>query len=421
MLRFIRLFFPLLLVALPWGLWPFVRETDPVLEQLLKGLPILLALTALLLAAGFKRGRIGLASLALACTAQLLGLAGSRGLDAPDAYMLFTATSLLLPLFYLWLMLQRDTSLLCRLGIIKLLGSLAPFALLLLAWQQPEQLALGLPSLPTYFIEVIAEHSLLTRGIFWLSLPLLLLYFVLTLTRRSVDEVALLGALLAQLLALHSLQTPLLSALFLASAALLLCTAIILHIYAMAFVDTLTGVPARRALEHHLAGLGRQYAIAMLDIDHFKKFNDTYGHDVGDQVLRMVASQLNRVTAGGALFRYGGEEFTIVFRGQREEEVISALDAVRERVANYPMKVRAPQRPKNHRTGRKSRTDAASDNTEQVKVTISIGAAWRKADEKPAMVIKRADKALYKAKGAGRNRVMADGVATPRRPRRATA
>ena len=63
----------------------------------------------------------------------------------------------------------------------------------------------------------------------------------------------------------------------------------------MAFVDDLTGLPGRRALGHAMAELGNQYAIAMLDVDHFKKFNDTYGHDVGDIVLKKVARELARV------------------------------------------------------------------------------------------------------------------------------
>ncbi|TCK09507.1 GGDEF domain-containing protein [Marinobacterium mangrovicola] len=415
MLRFIRLILPLLLIALPWAVYPLVRQADPVLERLTEGLPLLLAISALLLAIGFKRGRIALASIALGCSSLLLSAASRRGLDYPDAYVLFTATSLLLPLVYAWLLVQRDTSLLNLRGLIKPVALLFSFALLLFAWQYPQQLALGLPRLPTPLLEVIGEHSMLTRGIFWLSLPLLALYLLLTLTRRSVDEVALFGAFLAQLLALHNLQEPKLAALFEASAGLIFITAIVVHIYALAFVDTLTGVPARRALEHHLANLGRHYSIAILDIDHFKRFNDTYGHDVGDQVLRMVASQLSRVSAGGSLFRYGGEEFTIVFKGQREEEVIAALDAMRQRVADYPMKVRAPQRPKDDRRGRKTRSETAPADTEQVKVTISIGAAWRLAEEKPDMVIKRADKALYKAKGAGRNRLMTDIASKPRR------
>ncbi len=420
MLRFIRLFLPLILIALPWAAYPLAQHADPVLKRLLEGLPVLLATSALLLASGFKRGRIALAAIALGCTSLLLGSATLRGLDYPDAYVLLSATSLLIPLSYAWLLVQRDTSILSRRGLLKTVCMLLPFGVLLLLWQQPEQMALWLPRLPASLLEMVGEDSLLTRGIFWLSLPLLGLYLLLTLTRRSIDEVALFGALLAQLLALHTLKEPLLSVLLLASAGMLFITSVVVHIYAMAFVDTLTGVPSRRALEHHLASLGRHYSIAMLDIDHFKRFNDTYGHDVGDQVLRMVASQLNAVGAGGSLFRYGGEEFTIVFRGRREQEVITALDEVRQRVADYPMKVRAPQRPRNDRKGRKTRTEKAAANTKEVKVTISIGAAWRTSDEKPNMVIKRADKALYKAKGAGRNRVMTDGIDDPRRQRRAS-
>ncbi|SEF74838.1 GGDEF domain-containing protein [Marinobacterium lutimaris] len=417
MFRYLRLLLPLLLIALPWVIYPLAQRADPVQERLLEGLPLLMALCALLLASGFKRGRIALASVALGCSALLLGAASDRGLDNPDAYVLFSGISLLLPLVYAWLLIPRDSAILSRRGLLQWGGLLLPFGLLLLAWQYPQQLALWLPRLPSAFLEVVAEHSMLTRAIFWLSLPILALYLVLTLTRRTIDEVAMFGSLLAQLLALHTMKEPLLGMLFLASAGLLCVCAVVMHIYAMAFVDTLTGVPARRALEHHLSNLGRHYSIAMLDIDHFKQFNDTYGHDVGDQVLRMVAAQLNKVTAGGSLFRYGGEEFTIVFRGQREEEVVSALDTVRQRVADYPMKVRAPQRPRNDRRGRKTREETGAA-TEQVKVSISIGVAWRLADEKPDSVIKRADKALYKAKGAGRNRVITEGINDPRRQRR---
>lgn len=81
----------------------------------------------------------------------------------------------------------------------------------------------------------------------------------------------------------------------------------------MAYQDELTSLPGRRALKEYLLKLGSEYTIAMFDIDHFKKFNDTHGHDVGDQVLRMVASKLATVSGRGKSFRYGGEEFTLVF------------------------------------------------------------------------------------------------------------
>jgi len=76
--------------------------------------------------------------------------------------------------------------------------------------------------------------------------------------------------------------------------------------------------------------MGRRYVIAMLDVDHFKSFNDTYGHDVGDQVLKMVAAKINGVKGGGKPFRYGGEEFTVIFPRRRLAEAIPHLEEVRK-------------------------------------------------------------------------------------------
>src|SRR2546425_12372063 len=76
----------------------------------------------------------------------------------------------------------------------------------------------------------------------------------------------------------------------------------------MAYNDPLTGLPGRRALDEALGRLGGQYAIAMVDIDHFKRFNDEHGHDVGDQLLRKIGVALEMVGGGGRAYRYGGEE-----------------------------------------------------------------------------------------------------------------
>ena len=91
--------------------------------------------------------------------------------------------------------------------------------------------------------------------------------------------------------------------------------AVLQDTFRMAFRDELTGIPSRRALNERLAALGNRYTIAMLDVDHFKNFNDTYGHDLGDQVLKMVAAHIAGVGGGGKAFRYGGEEFTVLFPG----------------------------------------------------------------------------------------------------------
>ena len=121
-------------------------------------------------------------------------------------------------------------------------------------------------------------------------------------------------ALIATLLALLAENNGNSPTLYYSAAGLIISMSVIETAYAMAFQDELTSLPARRALNTALPGLGKRYAIAMLDIDFFKKFNDRFGHDVGDQVLCMVASHLNRVGGGGRSFRYGGEEFTILFQ-----------------------------------------------------------------------------------------------------------
>jgi diguanylate cyclase (GGDEF)-like protein len=71
-----------------------------------------------------------------------------------------------------------------------------------------------------------------------------------------------------------------------------------------------------------MMSLGHRFTIAMLDIDHFKRFNDTYGHEVGDQVLKMVAAKLGQVRKGGRAFRYGGEEFALVFPNRSARTVL---------------------------------------------------------------------------------------------------
>lgn len=188
------------------------------------------------------------------------------------------------------------------------------------------------------------------------------------------------------------------------AAALAFSLGLVLDMQRIAYRDDLTGLPGRRALNLYLAAPGRRYTIAMLDVDHFKKFNDTYGHDVGDEVLRMVASQLQRVGGGGRAFRYGGEEFTIVFRGQDPAQARSHLDAVRQRIADYPLVVRSKSRPKDAKAGQKKR--GAKQNNTTTSVTISIGVACRDAEHRnPEAVLKAADSALYRAKKAGRNRI----------------
>ena len=189
--------------------------------------------------------------------------------------------------------------------------------------------------------------------------------------------------------------------LYLANAGLVLVVAAVETAYAMAYRDELTGLPARRALDEALRRLDGTYTVAMVDVDHFKAFNDTYGHATGDQVLRMVAGCLGRVRGGGRPFRYGGEEFAVLFPGKTVDECTPHLEAVRESVAGATFTIRGAKRPR-----RKPKSPrAAAPKKKQVAVTVSVGAAHSRGSAAAENVVKAADRALYRAKQGGRNRV----------------
>ena len=188
---------------------------------------------------------------------------------------------------------------------------------------------------------------------------------------------------------------------------LMIAAAVAHEAYQMAFRDELTGLPGRRALNERMQRLGRNYVLAMSDVDHFKKFNDTHGHDVGDQVLRLVASKLSKISGGGRAYRYGGEEFALVFAGKTLEECMPHLEVIRESIASYNIQLRNQEsRPQDDKQGRQRRSGSGASS---VSVTVSIGVAERVEQRTPEEVLKSADQALYSAKGAGRNCVMAFG------------
>ena len=190
---------------------------------------------------------------------------------------------------------------------------------------------------------------------------------------------------------------------FIFSFALVLVLIFILrNSFHLAYRDELTGLAGRRALREQMDKLGAEYSIAMLDIDFFKKFNDRYGHDVGDQVLKMVAQHIGKAGGGSKAYRYGGEEFTLVFTGRNVADVKPVLESLREAIADAAFKVRSKSRPRTKSQGKRKK-----DTTQKsVKITVSIGIAGNQGtDNSPEDVIKIADKALYRAKKKGRNRV----------------
>jgi len=168
------------------------------------------------------------------------------------------------------------------------------------------------------------------------------------------------------------------------------------HSLELAVTDQLTGLHNRRYMSGQLEALvkraalgGDQVSMLLIDIDHFKKINDGFGHDVGDEVLREFAVRLaSNVRAIDLPCRYGGEEFVVVMPDTALEDAGRIAERIRLHVAGSPFRVMG--------------------GAELLSVTISIGvAATLGADDKPDALIKRADEAVYEAKASGRNKVIA--------------
>lgn len=194
--------------------------------------------------------------------------------------------------------------------------------------------AIGMPQIPLLLFAVVGLGLLIK----------------LLLCRTAVDS-GLFWCTCTCFLALITSE-PRFRTLYFAVAGLILGVAVIETSYQVAYHDELTGLPGRRAFNRAVAALGDEYAIAMVDIDHFKRFNDTFGHDVGDQVLRMVASKLAKVGGDGTAFRCGGEEFAIVFP-LGTQEAFSHAETLRQVIEQTPFVVRGPDRSHRRRKERR--------------------------------------------------------------------
>lgn len=151
----------------------------------------------------------------------------------------------------------------------------------------------------------------------------------------------------------------------------------------LSFHDSLTGLCNRRMFQKSIAAKGQDvFALMLMDLDHFKTINDKFGHDIGDQVLRGIADLLQRHCGErGEIFRLGGEEFAVLMADASQSEIEGFAESFRKRVASL-------------------------NDDDETRVTISIGTGLRRRGESSSELMRRVDRALYRAKDAGRNRVM---------------
>jgi GGDEF domain-containing protein len=371
----------------------------------------------LLLAWRFHSSRVFFALVVLLLTQQALTVfAAGRGALSGPGHAALQAVAVLLPVNFVLLSLERERGFTA--------SGIATRSLFLFV-QAVVVAVLGTSgsSATTVRAQHATAGSVPLPGYVWFSFAgaavFLLARFLLF---RKPVESALFWSLGGFFLAYHAGPAGRVATSYLASAALVLAISIIETSYVLAYHDDLTTLPSRRAFNDALLRLQAPYSIAMVDIDHFKKFNDTYGHDTGDEVLRLVASKLARVSGGGQAYRYGGEEFAIVFSGRATGDAVEHLEQLRATIEASSFRMRggdrrqAPRGPdrRNQRSRGRTSTGHAIRKIAQgppnvsteLSVTVSIGVATSTREgPDPEQVIRAADRALYRAKAAGRNRV----------------
>ena len=373
---------------------------DPV-REFARFYPFVVFGLGLLLALRFQRSRLVFALLLLAFVQWSIGH-WPRG---PAGEFILQAAAALLPLNLAAIALMAERGTFTRTGLLRLavLGV------------QAAGIAAAVRFAPDRAAAVAAYHVLPVGWFGWTPLAQIPLFaFVAAAALIALGIVfqatptgrAFLWALVAAFLALQAGGRGISAVVYLGTAGLILIVAVVEASYLMAYQDGLTGLPARRALNEALLRVGGQYTVAMVDVDHFKKLNDRYGHDVGDQVLRMVAGRLAKVSGGGRAFRYGGEEFAVVFAGKGVEECLPELENLRRAVEQVKFTLRRRLRPRRKPNAKNGGGNAGGTPRHNIAVTVSIGAAEPSGRQKtPDQVVEAADRALYRAKDAGRNRV----------------
>ncbi len=353
----------------------------------------IIAIFSLILGWRFRRNRMVLATVALALANHLIRTSLVGEINAGFGPSL-AALSVALPLNLAIIGLLSQKKVSSWSTVVFLAGiAVQPFLLsrLLTLGENQSDFALA------YLVVTTPQAGHLA---FLVATVFILVTFII---RRGVFELELFGVLGSCALGLFGWPGVLETTVFFGAAQLVLLFGLIEDSYEIAFVDGLTGLAGRRAFDEALGGLGGQYTLAMIDIDHFKQFNDRYGHEAGDQALRMVAHCLQKTGGRAAVYRYGGEEFAAVFPALSVTEARKHLEEVRTLIASRTFSIRSPKRPKK----RPDQATARKKNPPQAKLTISIGAAGPSARRPESDdVLRAADKALYRAKRAGRNRLV---------------
>jgi len=397
---FISLTINCLILTIAYFALGWLKTATPSVKLLIQYLAYALFAMGIFFGWWFNRSRVLFCSLTLiSCQLVLLNYA-AYGMESSEYYnMVLSIVSVYIPLNILVFSALRERGIVSAWGRMRFLFiTIEALIGAWIIWYNDTDL------LQLFDMELFPADIRLPEGIPHMSLVLFFLALIYLFIRQSVtgknNDAPFMGILIFSFAALVLSKDAYAAAVMFALSGFLLVAVVLLASHSMAYLDELTGLSSRRALKEEFMKLGGRYTIAILDIDHFKKFNDTHGHDVGDDVLKLVAACIKGVGGGGRAYRCGGEEFTIIFPGKSLQEAIPYLEELREYIASRGFIKRSKKRPKE----KPAEIVTKSGSYKKLYLTVSIGAAeksekYKSADE----VSTAADKALYRAKANGRN------------------
>lgn len=402
---FQSVFITALLVLFPWIVLHFTRGAVSPLLDLFIPFPFLLFAALAFLSYKLNRPRMLFVSFLMSVVYAYLLIKNPERLwlSSPEQALVLSLT---IPVTLIGIFLLPETKLKSSRWALYLFSFLLPFGVFSIGIKQDPLFTLLLMSwrpFPTIVFQKLPNIALimwlvfLAMGVFNRNLPLRRLHFFV-----GFSLIPFLFVLDQKSYFPAPANINLMMALGLTSQGWILLYAVFLLFWDRLYVDELTGAANRLALNEALSKLESNYALAMVDIDHFKKFNDTFGHSQGDHALRFVSSHLIK-EHNGKVYRYGGEEFCLIFENTTPQKCVALMDDIRKKLENYVFTIRG------FGIDRRNSNNGVSAETKQksrTQITISVGIATPlDKNQTPEETLKIADRALYEAKNQGRNRV----------------
>lgn len=364
-----------------------LRGASAELATILRVLPFILLILGLVLAVLFNKSKLFF-TLLLTTTALLVlytRQAENRFFD-----LLFFCTGVLVPLNTLFFASTQEKGIFSAAGKVKMLLLALQSALVIYCLLFQETWLTLLKAYAVFPVNI--QRNLAPDDLVAVLFILCLIVFILQdFFKRDSNRSVHFFSLAMLFMAFLKPNDVLWYSLFLSGSGLYHLLTLIKKSYTMAYLDDLTGIPGRRALHEDLQKLSGIFTLAMVDIDHFKQFNDKHGHDVGDEALRHVARTIKRALRGGRIYRFGGEEFTVIYPGKDTAHALINLEEIRRRVETEPLIHPIPS--------------GKTSGSRKLPLTISLGLSESSVDSRPSEVLKLSDQALYRAKEKGRNQV----------------